>query len=86
MEKKVLVPEEKCLDCHFFIKTKHGFYICMFGLRPTVIDNKVYCNVYFDAGGETNARKEIKKILAKRAKNKNKKEIKNGKEIDTKSA
>jgi len=88
MEKQILIPEEKCLDCHFFIKTKHGFFICMFGFKPVVIDNKVCCSLYLDVGGNTDAQKAIKKILAKRAKNKNKKEVKNGngKEINAKSA
>lgn len=86
MEKRILVPKEKCLDCHFFTKTKHGFYICMFGLEPVIIEGKVLCSLYFDLGGISNAQKEIKKILAKRAKNENKKENKNGKEANSSSA
>jgi len=67
MEKQVLIPAEKCLDCHFAKRHLFGSFICVLGLRPVVIDNKVLCNYYLD-GGLTDAMKLIRKISQKAAK------------------
>jgi len=67
MEKKVLIPTEKCLDCHFTKRRLFGSFTCILGLHPVVIDDKVLCNYYLD-GGHTDAIKLIQKMIKKVAK------------------